>query len=584
MGNYNRPLKRTFFNFLPQSIVSRIFLAAIWMLFFCFFLISDASAAVYCMKTTGVKTVGSSVIDNWTDGNCYDNLGSIFSQMQGGDDIVIDDGEYTGAGNHIWQFSAPPSGAANNYTEIRARNIPGQGGISSAEALRVRFTDWDSFYVVGSGAGFREYIKFEGIRWNGVTTYDGWNRLIFKQCAVQGVGEGNYSAFTIGGAYNLLEDVVVFGMGRYKLLFYEYGTASDNLCRRCIVRQDWANANASAEVDMPIAAISNYYTRRNAFLNTIIIDGDNPAYWDDRSIELAGSFYQPNDAGPNAMTIKGSIVLNTATAAVQVTANSSGHIIEDLVVAKTAGGIHVRGGANINRVTVVDIGLNNFTYRDAAQASRVIGPDYGVFNDTANTVTLSNSIFRSILDTAVKGNISQSSLNIFASGNPGVVPSFSYDPFLKGLSYPLRVEEGSVLQTAGAGGGQIGARIVNKLGVDGTFKGDPDWDTEQAQSLWPWPLEDWVRAEMRTMDQVIDGNVMPAANRGFAADGQTLTKYIWESFGNIMPTEIYNHPTIGVTDFLQLIINWLTSNSASDKNSDGSVNTRDLGIMMSGWE
>ena len=45
-----------------------------------------------------------------------------------------------------------------------------------------------------------------------------------------------------------------------------------------------------------------------------------------------------------------------------------------------------------------------------------------------------------------------------------------------------------------------------------------------------------------------------------------------------------NSSSFGFLDFLQLLTDWLTSNTASDKNSDGLVNARDLGIIMSGWE
>ncbi|MCD4783153.1 MAG: hypothetical protein K8T10_04890, partial [Candidatus Eremiobacteraeota bacterium] len=46
--------------------------------------------------------------------------------------------------------------------------------------------------------------------------------------------------------------------------------------------------------------------------------------------------------------------------------------------------------------------------------------------------------------------------------------------------------------------------------------------------------------------------------------------------------------TYGISDFAQLIIDWLKSIvspfSVVDLNEDGIVNTRDLGIMMSNWE
>jgi len=44
--------------------------------------------------------------------------------------------------------------------------------------------------------------------------------------------------------------------------------------------------------------------------------------------------------------------------------------------------------------------------------------------------------------------------------------------------------------------------------------------------------------------------------------------------------------TYGISDFIQLVSDWLKSetNLTSDLNNDNTVNARDLGIMMSGWE
>ena len=75
---------------------------------------------------------------------------------------------------------------------------------------------------------------------------------------------------------------------------------------------------------------------------------------------------------------------------------------------------------------------------------------------------------------------------------------------------------------------------------------------------------------------------------GYSSASQWTTSYTLY-FDNVMATDYRVSAGAGISDFsfsdfLQLLADWLTSNSASDKNSDGSVNTRDLGIMMSGWE
>jgi len=64
-------------------------------------------------------------------------------------------------------------------------------------------------------------------------------------------------------------------------------------------------------------------------------------------------------------------------------------------------------------------------------------------------------------------------------------------------------------------------------------------------ALWPWPMEDWIKAELAAMPATINGDTMPTAARGFATGTslggatQTLTRYIWESLGNVIPAGIY---------------------------------------------
>ncbi|EKE15954.1 MAG: hypothetical protein ACD_11C00069G0001 [uncultured bacterium] len=116
----------------------------------------------------------------------------------------------------------------------------------------------------------------------------------------------------------------------------------------------------------------------------------------------------------------------------------------------------------------------------------------------------------------------------------------------------------------------------------------------------------------------VDG---PSGTRGFCASGKqlngvdniTLSSYIWEYLGNQIPSEIYNTiesctdniqnqdetgidcggvceaciippTTYGLSNFISAITNWLQiGNTESDVNSDGVVNSRDLGIVMSNW-
>src|SRR4029077_12131339 len=115
------------------------------------------------------------------------------------------------------------------------------------------------------------------------------------------------------------------------------------------------------------------------------------------------------------------------------------------------------------------------------------------------------------------------------------------------LKYLPRIEAGSSLQTAGSGGGPIGANVIYRWGATGTLWGESGYDSITGELLWPFPNEDVIKADMASY--VGSGGV---GARGFATgnslDGtpQTLTKYIWEYLGNQIPADVYGfHISVG---------------------------------------
>jgi len=541
---------------------------------------AGAFASDVYMSTTGTKITGKSTTGDWSNANCYNNLTAAFAAMSSGDTLTVDDGNYTSHLNTIgWDDTAtavnkPPSGSGigsgdTRFTVIRAKNIPCQNGVSCDQPLKVRFSGAAVFNADSHGTP-PTYIKFWGIRWDGISTYTGWNNLYFKQVASQGVSDGNTAPFSITGQYNLLEDCVAFGKGRYKYLFYdnsrELQTNGDgnNVCRRCIARHDWAKKeDVSGD---PIATFVSYYSRGTSFLNAVDIDSNMPVYWMDAPGEFNGSFSQPVDGGVHKMTISGSLVINSAQGvgwgASPSTTADSGNTFIDVVGVNVAGGINLRGGGNINRLGLYNVNLSNFTYRSSTQSGQILQSNVGV-DSWDNNVLVNNSIFRNLAGAPLKGNTTGYYIDTYTVGTGGntLSNSITTDPYQHGVKYPVRIETTSPneLQTQGTSGSQIGPRILNKLGIDGTFKGDTGWNTEQG-GLWPWPLEEWIQAEMRTSDyasfcapyvgtpQACPTSYTTDAYRGFASttdrqlDGVsdvTLTSYIWESLGNQIPADIY---------------------------------------------
>jgi hypothetical protein len=482
------------------------------------------------------------------------------SHMNGGDTLFIADGNYTAANNTINQNNHPPAGSPGAFTVIRAKNIPCQDGVPCNQPLKVKFSGSAEFNVDGypTPRGSFQYIKFWGIRWNGIDVFNECDHLYFKQVASQGVIDGNAEAIGIFGRYNLLEDVVAFGKGRYKILFYDTDRDSQlpggghNVCRRCVVRHDWANKNGDGGNRDPIAGIAAYYSRGAACLNCVVIDSDAPSEWMQDTIELSGAFYQPVDSGPSAFRIEGSLAVNVAMGLFFTATGSTGNVLKNVAAVKVAGGVCPIGDVQSDGLTLVSLRPDNFTYR-SGQVDLLFAPGMGSEN-WVNSSSLTNSILRDTQSHGIRGDLrSKDYLNFFKIGGSlysnasAAAHQYTTDPFLNGLRYPVRVEPGSPLSTQGAGGSAMGARIMNRLGVDGAFKNDRDWDTEQG-ALWPWPLQDWIQAEMRTSEF----GTSPA--RGFCSTGNglyggpvTLTSYVWESLGNPCPPEICG---AGSTDLL----------------------------------
>ena len=100
------------------------------------------------------------------------------------------------------------------------------------------------------------------------------------------------------------------------------------------------------------------------------------------------------------------------------------------------------------------------------------------------------------------------------------------------MKYLPRIEEGSDLKGSGYGGADRGAVIVKRLGVSGTLRGEPGWDAVTGDDLWPFPNEEEIRTLMRPYAlHGVNGR------RGFCADQQTLSRYIWEYVGRAFPAQ-----------------------------------------------
>jgi hypothetical protein len=174
------------------------------------------------------------------------------------------------------------------------------------------------------------------------------------------------------------------------------------------------------------------------------------------------------------------------------------------------------------------VGYNNNTVLNNSLFYGILNPSFPILADVeiqdynafyGNTATRGNTGAHDITNT----NFMWSSTN--TSG---------------GIKYLVRVESNSNISGIASDGGDIGANVLTLVGTSGTLWGETGYNTDTGVSMWPFPNEELIRSKLKAYS-----NFGVSGNRGFCADGTTLTKYIWEYLGNPIPPEIYgiNSPT-----------------------------------------
>jgi hypothetical protein len=185
-----------------------------------------------------------------------------------------------------------------------------------------------------------------------------------------------------------------------------------------------------------------------------------------------------------------------------------------------------RGTTNIDKMTFIDSAQNAISYITGSPGASLINSLFlnNGADSTTSKISYSYSHFQGETQ---KGSNS-------TSGDCG-------------LLYPLRIENNSSCYGSGRSGENRGATILNKIGVDGTFYGDFDWNITTNASLWPFPNEDLIKRDFSQIPTTPSGAIPMASNsaRGFVAPGTglyggsiTLTSYIWEYLSNPCPSDI----------------------------------------------
>jgi len=487
-----------------------------------------AYAATYYISPTGDDVTGSG-----TTLNPWKTLSKAFAIMSGGDTVILKDGIYTGSGNFITALNCPPFGDSQSWTRVQAEH----DGLAVIDGEDTN----DVFSVQLDGSAYWEFI---GIHWRRTTEPNPVVQLIytdyvkFIRCGAEDSGSNgaNFNFHTT--SYVLVEECYAWGRGRYKFAGYH----SDHIIfRRCVARMD---GRPSAPVQMPVAGFSMYCVDYAKVQNCIVIDGDQGENWV-LVEEFGGAFYAPSTDGTGSnIEFTHCLALNNDLGWLGIGGASSGTVYDNCVFwglskPNNIAAMNSLRGSNaiIKNCTFGDAvsGINNSTYA-------INSYDGGISNNT----TLKNSIFYAHTTnfTGLLFSVQNQDYNCYyanstTSGRNGVNDKTSIDPIynaatnpLGALKYITRIEEGSNLDGKGEGGLDIGANVTTLIGESGTLWGQSGYASDTGISMWPFPNEDLIRAKMSTYSR--DGI---SGARGFCAEGQTLTKYIWEYLGNYMPLD-----------------------------------------------
>lgn len=502
-------------------------------------------------------SVGNDANNGLTRSTPIATLNRAFQIITSGQTLTIAAGTYSGVNNQITHIAnLPPSGSQGNATLITAED---------PTAGNVRFNN-ASFLIDGLSAA-RSWITFDGIQYTGNTfhqisgaahTNRNLQRWTFKRCGFVGWVQLGYSQFV------LFEDCYVTGQGRY---CFDMFTSNDILLRRCVARLD--NGDGSGQ---PISHYVNYTCQRLEWQNCIAIDTND-------------SFHSNYEGVYGGFYVRGPNTINTTTWQSEQT-KARGCILLNVRNNGTPGGVFRVGSTmgndapGIEWINSIFWDMNSGISRESgASGSTTQSINHCVVGITRSASynrhgwvcgnvdgAFQNSIFYSINDTAINDGLSSNFNRFFlngadkfsvptSSGDAQADPIWTQATPAGGLKHLPRIDSTGSFKSIANDGGDIGATIMFRYGVDGTFLGDTDYNTLTATALWPWPNEDVIRTFFINFGT---GAGSPANARGFCTgtsiDGetQTLTKYIWEYLGNQIPVDIYgsegtptNNRTVG---------------------------------------
>ena len=496
------------------------------------FTMASANAEIY-VATTGNDTTGDG-----SSGLPYLTIQKAITEMSGGDWVIVKDGTYLDGDNHIWGV---PSGTVTKRSRIIAEN-PGEAIIRNTAPLQ------STWYQISTESG-KSYIDVDGFICDHIDSTDpaytvfinGTRNRVFRSIIRREGEQDQYGGWIrLEGEECLAEEV--YGVGNYRYGFITGGTASDevdNVFRRCVGRADYSASTQPKATFCMYGNNSGWDATRHSYLNCIALDG-KPG--NNTSEATYGAWYLPKNA--SYVELFGCISLNMET-------TWAGMFLQE------------QSGGNIDAQHCAIIDTSGNVNTDGLRIGGSAGPfdgDHLTITDNPYAYQQSSSGTRNLHNTVFIGNAEHEYASGFGWTNQSycafddAADSEGTNPVTSNvqLTYPVRAEAGSGQKGAASDGGDIGAEILYQYGIPGSIRTDTDSRTLTAMPLWPdgYSLEDKYQEVCRwTNDPSGISGVWPESNdedRGFCQTGNdawgrpfTLTRYIWQYFGNERPNDYY---------------------------------------------
>jgi uncharacterized repeat protein (TIGR02543 family) len=484
----------------------------------------------------------------------------VFSKMAAGDELVLLDGVYSsaaGTGSMHWNDGVNsaqiPSGTAARSTYVHALN-PGkvtvQGLVTvSASGGALSEVRIEPGLFIGRSSRKDSYIKVQGLTFDsGAEAYTDNTRFnvvvngragaLYNTSFVTIKETGFHGGFGVGtndhdqgNTDNLLEDIWVWGP-QQRVIAINY-RAHRNVWRRMVVRGDGCNTSECTSGGSPNVGFTVYDSHDVSVQNVIVVDriltgAPESNYYADFAIAShTGGLYT---FGRNEWL--GTISLNAPDQGYYMEPDQGTIETPTVKVSNAVAWNATQGGYNLARDAQQSV-LENITLNVKAGDAFRVAPD---MPNAATVATVKNLLLSGTGRYAVNSSIQAAYVSQTGSWSQGLfnqtTPVNVVAAPANAMKYITRIETGSALKGAGAGGADIGANVVYRYGADGKRFGEAGHNTLGATALWPWPNEDRIKREMCV-----------STTRGFCSTGKrldgvnpvSLTSYIWEQLGNPVP-------------------------------------------------